>query len=128
MEIKSLELIIRKVIFKDYSKGSKPFVREFNINLDEKFKDIRSPSTVVTLIVVKSLMGTGIADLANFDLGGLQSTISGTLQTAQKVVGTAASQATKIVGGTTKTATDTLKNTTKGITGTLNPFAGANKE
>ena len=128
MEIKSLELIIGKVVFKDYSKGAKPSVQEFKINLDEKFKNIRKPSTIITLIVVKSLMNTTIAGLTNFDLKGLQGTVSGTLSTAQKVAGAAAGQATKVVGSTAKTATDTLKNTTGGITGALNPFSGAKKE
>lgn len=93
IQIDSLELKIGKVLFKDYSRSGAPSVKEFNVNLDEKYENITDPYTLVSLIVVKTLMNTTIASLTNFDLGGLQGTVSDTLASAQKIVGDAAVQA-----------------------------------
>ena len=41
IQIDLLELKIGKVIYKDYSKAKQPFVKEFNINLDQKYRNIR---------------------------------------------------------------------------------------
>ena len=87
MQIDSLELKIGKVYYKDYSKGGKPQVQEFNVNLNEKYTDINDPSELVSLIVVKALSNTTIARLTGFDLKGLQGTITDTLGSAQKIVG-----------------------------------------
>ena len=86
MQIDSLELKVGKVVYKDYSKGGTPQVKEFNINLDEKYSDINDPNELVTLMIVKALSGTPIARLANFDIIGLQKTIGGLLGSTQKIV------------------------------------------
>lgn len=111
IQIDSLRLKIGKVIYKDYSKGSKPSVREFNVNLDEKYENITNPYALVSLIVVKALANTTIASLTNFDLGGLKGTIGNTLATAQKVAGKAVGVAT----GTLKMTTETAKEVTQVI-------------
>ncbi|MEI8348915.1 MAG: AsmA family protein [Candidatus Omnitrophota bacterium] len=84
IKIDTLTLNIAKVIYKDYSKGSVPIVKEFNINLKESYSNIDSPQTLINLIVVKALMNTSIASLANFDLKGLQGMIGGVRPDAQK--------------------------------------------
>lgn len=84
IKIDLLKLSIGKVIFKDYSMGVTPVVKEFNVGINETYTNIDSPATLANLIVVKSLMKTNIAALANFDLRGLQGSIGGTLATAQK--------------------------------------------
>jgi len=93
IQIDSLKLKIGKVIYKDYSRGGAPSVKEFNINLDEEYENITDPYSLVSLIIVKTLMNTTIASLTNFDLGGLKGTVSDTLASAQKVMGEAAAQA-----------------------------------
>jgi len=93
VQIDSLGLKIGKVIYKDYSRGGKPSVQEFNVNINEKYENITDPYSLVSLIVVKTLMNTSIARLTNFDLGGLQGTVSDTLSSAQKVAAKAAVQA-----------------------------------
>jgi len=106
IQIDSLELKIGKVVYKDYSRNpSNPTVREFEINLDERFTGITNPYSVVSLIVVKALMNTAIPNLAGFDIKGLQGTIGDTLATAQQVVGQAADTARETV----KTAQETAK-------------------
>jgi hypothetical protein len=102
IQIDELELKIGKVIYKDYSRGSSPSVKEFNINIDERYKDIDDPNALVSLIVVKALMNTTIASLTNFDLGGLKGTLSDTLSSAQKVVGETAVKAQKAIEDTTE--------------------------
>ncbi|MBU1727535.1 MAG: hypothetical protein KJ880_07885 [Candidatus Omnitrophica bacterium] len=112
IKIDLFKLNIGKVVFKDYSKGSEPSVKEFNINLDETYTNIDNPYTLANLIVVKALMKTSIAALTNFDLKGLQGAVGGALSGAKEVVSTAADKAQKAA----KQATDTLKDVLK------NPF------
>ena len=75
-------------------------MQEFNVNLDEKYENIRDPYSLVSLIVVKTLMNTTIARLTDFDLKGLQGSISDTLATAQKVAAETAAQAKEVLNKT----------------------------
>jgi hypothetical protein len=93
MQIDSLELKIGKVIYKDYSKGAKPSVQEFNIGIDEKYNDIDSPQALITLIMVRAFTGTTIGRLANIDMKALQGSISDTLAGATEVVSEKAAEA-----------------------------------
>ena len=82
--IDKLRLKVGKVVYKDYSAGGKPRVVEYGVNIDEEYNNITDPYSLVGLIVVKALRDTSISSLANFDLKGLEGTVSGTLGTAQK--------------------------------------------
>jgi uncharacterized protein involved in outer membrane biogenesis len=84
IQIDDLSLKIGKVIYKDYSKGGSPQVKEFNVNIDEQYKDITDPNALVSLIVVQALAKTTIAKLANFDIGSLQSQAMGKVTEALK--------------------------------------------
>jgi hypothetical protein len=131
-QIDSLELKIGKVVYKDYSKGGKPSVMEFTINIDEKFKNVSSPNQVASLIIVKALTNTTIARLTNFDLKGLSSQVGDVLGTAQKVVGSASDVAAKTVQqahGTVKATTGAIAGTTGGLTNAIKlPFGVKKKE
>ncbi len=111
IQIDSLELKIGKVIYKDYSKGGAPSIKEFNINLDERYENITDPYSLVSLIVVRALMGTTIASLTNFDLGGLKGTVSDTLASAQQIATEAAAKAQEALKGTTQKAQEATKKT-----------------
>lgn len=113
MMIDMLSLKIGKVVYKDYSGGGAPSVNEFNINIDETFRNIDNPSSVVAIIIVKALMNTTIGQLANFDIGGLQGSVSGTLSTATKTATQAAATATKTATVATKAATQAATTATK---------------
>ncbi|MFA5068756.1 MAG: hypothetical protein WC300_05200 [Candidatus Omnitrophota bacterium] len=106
MRIDNLELRIGKVIYKDYSAGAKPYIREFNINVNEKYTDIKDPYALVSLIVAKALMNTTIASLANFDLNGLSGRLSGVASKAGRLATETAGKATKIAGQTGKAVSD----------------------
>jgi hypothetical protein len=134
MQIDSLELKVGKVIYKDYSRGRTPSVREFNLNLDEKYENITDPYSLVSLIVVKSLMNTTIARLTDFDLRGLEGSISDTLASAQKVAEEAAVETKRAIEQTTqrtqeatKQAADTIKKTTEGLKDTFKLPFGSDK-
>jgi hypothetical protein len=80
IQIDLLELKIDKVIYKDYSKGGSPKVREFNVNIDERYENITDPQSFVRLIIVKALKNTTIASLANFNIGKLQKGLTDTVR------------------------------------------------
>lgn len=120
IKIDVLKLSIGKVIYKDYSKGPTPVVKEFNINLNESYTNVDDPYKLASLIVVKALMNTSIAGLANFDLRGLQGTVGPTLATAKKMalslMDTATSAETKEAAAkVAKTAADTAKTAGKTV-------------
>ncbi len=157
IKIDYLQLRIGKVIYKDYSAGGKPKVSEYNININEVYKDIDNPSKIVSIIVVKALMNTTIGKLTGFDLGPLQGIAGDSLKGAQKVVGDiivqgkqvisnpgaagqkiigdTGAQTQKFLGAAGKTggkvvegAGETVKDATKGITGAIGGLFGGKKE
>jgi hypothetical protein len=104
IKIDNLELKIGKVVYKDYSAGASPSVKEFSINLNEKYSDITDPYSLVSIIVVKALMNTTIAGLANFDLSGLKGSIGPALAGAQKAASEAVVKASQSVAQAQKQA------------------------
>lgn len=86
IKIDLLNLKIGKVVYKDYSKGAAPLVKEFNVNLDEQYRNITDPKQLVSLIVFKALAHTSIAMLANFDMGTLKDTMGGQFDKAKEVL------------------------------------------
>ncbi len=145
IQIDVLQLKIGKVIYKDYSKGGAPSVNEFNINIDEKFTNVTDLNSLTSIIVVKALMNTTLGQLANIDLGGLKSSVSDTLSTAQNVALQSAQQAQKVLSqtaqqvvssGTVGTATGAVQNATGnlekaagGLTSALKlPFGGSSEK
>jgi hypothetical protein len=91
IQIDLLALKIDRVIYKDYSKGGSPKVKEYNVNIDERYVDITDPQSLGRLIIVKALKNTTIARLANFDIGTLQKGLAETVRkTAAKAMETQA--------------------------------------
>ena len=90
-EIDELHLRVGKVIYKDYSRGPTPDVREFSVNLDERYNHVTDPAALGALIVSRALVRTTIAGLAQFsleDLGGLLEKSAGTAgETAAEAMG-----------------------------------------
>ena len=115
-KIDVLELKIGKVIYKDYTKGATPFVKEFNIALDELYENIDNPYTFASLVMFKALTNTTIASLANFDIGALKNTAAGALSSATKAATDAA--ATAVESGKAA-ATDAMKKATEGLKGIM---------
>jgi hypothetical protein len=127
IQIDKLTLKIGKVIYKDYSKGGEPSVTEFNINLNEEYKNITNPYTLASLIVVKAMMSTPIAGLANFDMRGMQGSVSETMAGAQKVALETTKKAQEAAQKAAKAASEATKNATGALSDVLkNPFGGGN--
>ena len=126
IRIDALELKIGKVVYKDYTGGA-PKVKEFAVNVHERYRNITNPYVLGGLIVSRALMQTSIAQLAHFDLGGLQLLAGAQLEQAQKLVADAVGAAQAIQGKALQQLKDpsgvlgTAKGTAAGV-------AGARKE
>ncbi|MFH0764227.1 MAG: hypothetical protein V1927_04425 [Candidatus Omnitrophota bacterium] len=105
VKIDNLRLKIGRAVYKDYSKGGAPEIKEFNVNIDETYTNIDNPYVLMGLIVARALTNTSISGLANFDLRGLQSSVTNTLATAHKAAGRVANTAKESV----KTVQETVK-------------------
>ncbi len=140
-QIDRIDFKVGKVLYKDYSKGKEPQVKEFNINLNEHYERITSMEAVISLMVVKMLAKTSIAALANIDLNDLKGVADDALDMSKKLASQAAVEAQKTVseatretekivgtgGETAKKTTKVLKDTAKELTNSLaeklkNPF------
>ena len=84
IQIDVLDLKIGKVVFKAYTGGEAPVVREFNINVERRFENISDPRTIPNLIIVEALKNTPIAKLAGFDLASIQEGVSKSMDETKK--------------------------------------------
>ena len=118
LQIDVLELKIGKVIYKDYYNRTTPRAREYNVNINERYENITDPYTFVDLIVVKALMNTSIAGLANFDIGllgdGLEGMLGGATGLVKGTAGIALDTGEKLTD-TAKEATEKAADTIKDI-------------
>ncbi|MDD3087634.1 MAG: AsmA family protein [Candidatus Omnitrophica bacterium] len=106
IQVDKLELKINKVIYKDYSKGEIATVREFNVNINEKYTNIKNLNALVSIIISKALVNTAIAGLTNIDLKGLNSIASDNLSAVTNLTTDTAAKAAKRVGDAGKSVTD----------------------
>ncbi|MFZ5802073.1 MAG: AsmA family protein [Candidatus Omnitrophota bacterium] len=102
VSIDFLELKIGKVVYKDYSLGEKPVVKEFAINLNEQFTDIKDINDLSKIILVKALSGTVIGQLVNFDVSGFASQVSDTLAGSATAVSAQVQQQAGVLAGDVK--------------------------
>lgn len=74
--IEELNLIVGKVTYKDFTATPSPSIKEYDVDLNENYKNITDPKELVSLILVKALMKTSISRLANLNVSDLQSTLT----------------------------------------------------
>lgn len=122
IQIDSFDLKIGKVIYKDYSSGTPPQIREFNVNIDEHYANITNPYMLGSIIISKALMNTTISSLANFDIGPLKNEAKDALMKATEVgrdaAVKAATKATEAIGSQAGTAAqDAANKATEAIKG-----------
>jgi len=67
IQINHLVLKIGTVIYKDYSKGEKPVVKEYHINISEEINDIMDVKALLGIIVARTLAKTALTSLADFN-------------------------------------------------------------
>ena len=119
MQIDSLELKIRKVVYTDYALGDKPVTQEFNVDLNETFRDITDPDALVNLIVLKALMSTTIASLANIDLDNMKGMASKGFSTTKGLTVNAFNKTKGVIVDTAPEVMGKTANVVKGTTGTV---------
>lgn len=96
-KIDTLDLKIEKVIYKDYTKGDKPVIKEWEVNIDERYHDIDQPAALAKVIMVRALIYTTISNLTQFDLKSLEEGIGTILKGVSKLTTDAADAAKKAV-------------------------------
>jgi len=74
IQIDHLSLKVGKVIYKDYSKGGKLVIKEYNINISEELTDVTSVKVLLGSIATKALAKTAIKSLFNFNKDLLKNT------------------------------------------------------
>ncbi|MFH1360486.1 MAG: AsmA family protein [Candidatus Omnitrophota bacterium] len=124
IQIDNMELKIGKVIYKDYSKGGEPTIKEYDINLNEQYKNINNVQSLVGLIVFKALAKTSIAALANIDLAGFKDAASDALASAKEVAVKAADTAKEAAKKTADTAKEAAQKTGDAMKGATEKIGG----
>lgn len=113
LQIDLLRLQIGTVTYKDYTAGPAPRVQTFRVNLDERYEHITHPEALASLIIVKALATTSIAQLAHFDVGALrgqaQEALRGAVGLAAQTLGSAAGLGHEAGEEAARTADKTLK-------------------
>jgi len=66
LQIDNLHLKIGKIIHKDYSRGREPLVSEYDLNLDIRYKNLKSVDEIIKIITLKALVNTAIGKLTDF--------------------------------------------------------------
>lgn len=115
LRIDVLELKIGKVLYKDYYNTAKPRIREFKVNIDERYENITDPGKLTNLIVLKALVNTSVSGLTGFDMGILMDGLGDTLGVASKIVGGTAGTAIKAGGGVVDSAKETTEKAAEAI-------------
>ncbi|MFA5119389.1 MAG: hypothetical protein WC695_11190 [Candidatus Omnitrophota bacterium] len=107
IKIDLLYLKVGRVLYKDYTGSGPVKVSYYNVNIDERLENITDPSSLVSLVLVKALSKTDIADLARFNVGILQNELNKTAGNAAQ----AAQGAVQKVKGLGTTAQETVEKT-----------------
>lgn len=105
LQVDILRLKVGKVVYKDFSKGSPPRVQEFNVRVNEEFRNVTDAPALTALILTKALFKTTISSLTGFDLGPLEDLAS----SAFGMAGSVAHGALETTKGVAGKAVDTFK-------------------
>ena len=130
LQVDVLELKIGRVVYADYTRSAEGAHQTFEIGLHERYEHITNPTALVSLIVVKALAKTTIAQLVNFDVGALRGEASDVLKRATTLTTDALSQAvgtgTKLGEGAAKAAGNVVNDATSVLKNVL-PFGDSNE-
>lgn len=106
--IDRLHLKVGRVIYKDYTQAPFPKILEFNINLDEKYENIKNPYALGSLIVTRSLYKMSVSQLTGFDLGTLEDSLEGIVSKSSAAIEKVSEKMVGISKGLTKEASETF--------------------
>jgi len=85
LRIDILKLKADKAYYKDYSGGAAPVVKEFDININETYRNIEDLSALVSLLVVQTLAKTTITGMANLEINKLKSNLKNVIMDPSKI-------------------------------------------
>ena len=109
LQIDVFELKIGTVLYKDYSKGEKPDVKTYPLNINERFEDITDVSVLWSVILTKALIKTAIPALVNFPIDLFKNTAGGVLKGATNLAFEGGEMALRTVGKTVEGTGKTLE-------------------
>jgi len=92
IQIDRLSLKVGKVVYKDYSGGGEPSIREFNVNISQELTDVTNIQRLLGIVAAQAIAKTALNIPFDFTTGIL-----------------------KDVSGTPKQVVDTLKSTADGL-------------
>ncbi len=131
IQIDMMRLKIGKVVYVDYSSGQ-AVTKEFRINLDQSYQNITDLNNVARLIVLKAMMSSGMSNLVNFDIGGLEGSLTGAFADSTKLASQAAAKSLDALknaaanpGGIEGQAEGALKGTTGAVGQAAKSLTGA---
>lgn len=81
IKIDLLELKIGRVLYKDYTQPA-PAVLEYNINIDEEYRNITDVNALVQLIVAKALINTAVWKLVNMNFDNINNDFTDVVKTS----------------------------------------------
>lgn len=79
-----LLLRIHKVTYKDYS-TTKPTVKTFNLNIDERFENVTDVKALASLIAYRALINTALPQMLNLNMGVFETGIENILGTGTAI-------------------------------------------
>lgn len=68
MQIDHLVLKVGKVVYKDYSKGGEPSIKEYKVNISEEIDDVMDAKVLLGIIVTKAIAKTALTSLIDFNM------------------------------------------------------------
>lgn len=131
LQIDNLELKVGKVVYKDYSRGETPEVKEFNVNLNERYKNIKDMRMLTSLIIFAAIKNTAVAQLTGFDPAELKANAQETLSSAKEVARESAGTMKKAAAETKVIAKEVGKDVKAGaqkVGSAVKGLFGGNKE
>jgi len=120
IQIDHLLVKVGKVVYKDYSQGGEPSVKEFKVNISEEMSDVNSDNMnwLIMLVAQKAIMKTALGSLVDFNVDVVKDVIAVPTQAVGVLKGTAET--------TIKGAAETLKGTAETLKGKIKlPFGGS---
>jgi len=91
IQIDHVVLKVGKVVYKDYSKGGDPIIKEYNVNISEEFNDITNIRSLLGIIAMKAMAKTALGDLTGFNVDILKDAIAVPEQAVESLKGVAES-------------------------------------
>ena len=86
IQIDHLSVKIGKIIYKDYSQGGDPVIKEYQVNISEELNDVMDPNSLLNFIAAKAMAKTALSSLGDFNVGGDMSVPQGAIDTLKSQV------------------------------------------